>query len=53
MLSKKDLKEKVIKYRSWLFEQYCRNLITLDEYARRMSEVEIEDFGFVSFLKGD
>lgn len=40
---KKEYKEKIIKYRQSLFEQYLKGIIPLEEYAKRMSEVEIDE----------
>lgn len=42
-MGKKEYKEIIIKHRMRLFEKYCKDEITLEEYARRMSEVEIDE----------
>jgi hypothetical protein len=38
-----NVKENIIRYRMRLFEQYCKGLITLEEYTKRMSEVNIDE----------
>lgn len=35
-------KETIIKYRMSLFEQYLKNLITLEEYFKKMNEYVID-----------
>ena len=38
----KTEKENIIKYRMNLFEQYLKNLITLEEYSKKMNEYIID-----------
>lgn len=39
---KKTEKENIIKHRMNLFEQYLKNLITLEEYSKKMNEYTID-----------
>lgn len=42
-MTKEEIKQKAIEQRMWLFNQYLKDEISQEDYAKRMSEVEIDE----------